>query len=138
MYAVSFFANRLISKNLVFLDCFFGPSHFFRKTPAFCLCFLSWQKRFNKQNLQKKCCLSELRAPPRRELIARPAPARKRAKQGNPHKLCTSKFHDPTPEVLTLFFGRSASTEPLRRKRRAWPPIGRSAPKKFGESLVLF
>jgi hypothetical protein len=30
---------------------------------AFCPCFFSLQKRFNKQNLQKTCCLSELRAP---------------------------------------------------------------------------
>ena len=73
--------NRWISKKFVFVHRFFGPSDFFRRrfgvqNPSFCLCFLSWQKRFNKQNLQKKCCLPEPRARPRRELIARPPPGR--------------------------------------------------------------
>jgi hypothetical protein len=57
----------LISKKFVFVHRFFWPSDFFRRrfgvqNPAFCLCFLSWQKRFNKQNLQKKGCFVHLRA----------------------------------------------------------------------------
>ena len=112
--------NRLISKKLVFLDRFLWPSHFFRRrvglqNPAFCLCFLSLSKHFKKQNLQKKVVY--LNCGPARAANQLPAPP-EGAKQGNPHKLCTSKFHGPKRGVLTLFVGRSASMEPLFAENR--------------------
>ena len=61
IYTLFFFAFFL--SDSIFLSSHFLRRRFGLKKLCFCLCFLSWQKRFNKQNLQKPCRFLDSRAP---------------------------------------------------------------------------
>ena len=79
-------------------DSIFGPLHFFRRrfvlqNLAFCLCFLSSQKRFNKQSVRKKCRLSAFAGPRRRRGRKLPNKCTVKNSREFPPSLCPQTYH---------------------------------------------
>ena len=106
----------------------------FRKPCVLPLFFIFAKKRSTSKRFQKNLVFGHLRAPAA-QLIARPPPSRARNKAIRTNAARRNSTAQKLG-VLMLFFRRSASTEPFRRKRAASPRIRSNAEKKIGESLV--